>query len=375
MWRVISTRLNGLHARCAAGGTDHQDDTCTCVRRHSQCDVGPTIVDAQEQAPVTVGYEGVITSIAEKQGRPLSEHHGSRLKTLCKNTRHKRSLTSSTDMDDSLSSDRDRELPYLLSSCKASYDPTLAASAALLNGKTPLQSPKAFDLARLALSSRVIRHVAHQVIETFDYAARKFHSNQSVTLPERSRASLESPAHHRKDFLRFVETVIKRAGVTIPIILCTLMYLFRARESLIDAQSECSYERLFLGALVAASKYLKDSRLESFDWASCGIRMVRQIEWQFLDAMDVQVSFSEDELVKLWDSLQWTVECEERERREYKEAMEARHEREERERMRYWADREGGGKTQRRDIRDRRGKNKKGKDERKGRRRKNGRHA
>lgn len=139
-------------------------------------------------------------------------------------------------------------------------------------------------------------------------------------------------------------------------------------------KNEYTYERLFVGALIGANKYLKDPRVVDLDCIVHGNfsnRAVQQVELQFLDAINCQLAFGEDELASLWDSLQWIMDFEERERREYKEAMRARREREERERMQHWADTQAGGYAPWRDTRDRRGKSRKGKFERKRRNKRN----
>jgi hypothetical protein len=61
---------------------------------------------------------------------------------------------------------------------------------------------------------------------------------------------------HRENpkFVTFVNNVITRAEITTPIILATLVYIHRARPHLRIALEEWAQERVFLGALMVASK-------------------------------------------------------------------------------------------------------------------------
>jgi hypothetical protein len=61
---------------------------------------------------------------------------------------------------------------------------------------------------------------------------------------------------HRENprFATFVNNVITRAEITTPIVLATLVYIHRVRPHLRIALEEWAQERVFLGAIVVASK-------------------------------------------------------------------------------------------------------------------------
>lgn len=55
-------------------------------------------------------------------------------------------------------------------------------------------------------------------------------------------------------FTKFVTEVLTRAEVTIPVVLASLVYVDRAKPHLHIALEEWAYERVFLGAVMLASK-------------------------------------------------------------------------------------------------------------------------
>ncbi|KAJ7029163.1 hypothetical protein C8F04DRAFT_931673, partial [Mycena alexandri] len=83
----------------------------------------------------------------------------------------------------------------------------------------------------------------------------------------------------------FVSNVLARAEVAAPAVLTALVYIARARPHLSIALEEWALERVFLGAIIVASKYLNDSTLKNVHWALCtgvfGKRDVGRIEREF----------------------------------------------------------------------------------------------
>jgi hypothetical protein len=161
-----------------------------------------------------------------------------------------------------------------------------------------------------------IDHVVDQVIETVDYAMGKSSSSQH-TRGRRARTP------NQTKFTGFVSTVLTRAEITTPTLLATLIYIHRARPYLHIALEEWALERVFLGALITASKYLNDSTLKNVHWALCtgvfGKRDVGRIEREFLAVLDWELNVSENEILGLWQSLEWAVEMEEQEERRIRE--------------------------------------------------------
>ncbi len=91
-----------------------------------------------------------------------------------------------------------------------------------------------------------------RTIDTVDYALGYPSTSTSEGTATRSRS--RSPNYHHTDFARFVDRVVDKADVTVPVLLVTLVYLDRAKAYLSIALEEWAYERTFLGALIVADK-------------------------------------------------------------------------------------------------------------------------
>ncbi|KAJ7848975.1 hypothetical protein B0H14DRAFT_2310368, partial [Mycena olivaceomarginata] len=95
-------------------------------------------------------------------------------------------------------------------------------------------------------------------------------------------------------FTAFARTVLSCAEVTPPTLLVALVYIARARPHL-----SIALERIFLGALIVASKYTNDSTLKNVHWVLCtGVfekRDVGQIKHEFLDVLDWELGVGEAE--------------------------------------------------------------------------------
>ncbi|KAF6743752.1 hypothetical protein DFP72DRAFT_1098152, partial [Ephemerocybe angulata] len=146
-----------------------------------------------------------------------------------------------------------------------------------------------------------IDHVVDQVIETVDYAMGK--STASTSTPASSSPRGRTPVARTPAQLKFttlVSTVLTRADITTPTLLTSLLYINRARPYLHIALEEWALERLFLGALITANKYLNDSTLKNVHWALCtgvfGKRDVERIEREFLAVLDWELGVGEGEL-------------------------------------------------------------------------------
>jgi len=119
------------------------------------------------------------------------------------------------------------------------------------------------------------------------------------------RTSKRSPELNK--FATFVTNVISRAEVTMPTVLGTLVYIDRAKPHLHIALEEWAHERVFLGALICASKYLNDSTLKNVHWALCtgvfGKRDVGRIEREFLDVLDFELGVAEHDFLSHHEGL------------------------------------------------------------------------
>ncbi|KAI0672652.1 hypothetical protein C8Q78DRAFT_671394 [Trametes maxima] len=162
-----------------------------------------------------------------------------------------------------------------------------------------LHSPALMELIEISLGRSLIEHIVDTVVETVDYALGRPSSSS------RGR-SLSRNTEHAK-FLKFVTDVINKAEVKVPALLVTLVYIDRAKPHIQIALEQWANERVFLGALIVANKYLNDSTLKNVHWALCtgvfGKRDIGRIEREFLDVLDFELSVSEADLLAHHDAL------------------------------------------------------------------------
>ncbi|KAI0306681.1 hypothetical protein B0F90DRAFT_1808325 [Multifurca ochricompacta] len=155
------------------------------------------------------------------------------------------------------------------------------------------------ELVDQKLSRPIIEYLIDSIIETVDFAlGRPSQSARGRTLSRHSEGS---------NFATMVNNVLTRGEVEVPVVLATLVYLNRAKPHLHIALEEWANERVFLGALIVASKYLNDSSLKNVHWAVCtgvfGKRDIGRIEREFLDVLDFELSISEDDIMAHHDAV------------------------------------------------------------------------
>ncbi|EEB95689.1 hypothetical protein MPER_05300 [Moniliophthora perniciosa FA553] len=122
-------------------------------------------------------------------------------------------------------------------------------------------SPALMQLIDIKINRPLIEYVVDSVSETVDYAMGR-------TCPPRGRSSTRRPELQK--FTTFVTNVLSRAEVTTPVVLASLVYIDRAKPHLHIALEEWALERVFLGALITASKYLNESTIKNVLWRSRG---------------------------------------------------------------------------------------------------------
>ncbi|KAI5900635.1 uncharacterized protein SCHCODRAFT_02662127 [Schizophyllum commune H4-8] len=188
-----------------------------------------------------------------------------------------------------------------------SYSPASTSSAASTSSRihpaslvdVSHHSPSVLELVETKVSRQVIDYLVEQTAETVDFALGRPH--------ERGR----SLTKQYQSFTSFVNTVITRAEVTMPTILATLVYIDRARPHISIALEEWAHERVFLGALMVASKYLNDSTLKNVHWSICtgvfGKRDVGRVEREYLDVLDFQLGISDQDLMAHYEGLSAVV--------------------------------------------------------------------
>jgi len=155
-------------------------------------------------------------------------------------------------------------------------------------------SPALLELINFKVSNPVIEYLVDCIVETVDYAMGRPTPSSSKT-----RSRVRRPEHVK--FTTFVKNVIERAEITMQTILASLVYIDRAKPHLHIALEEWALERVFLGAIIVASKYLNDSTLKNVHWALCtgvfGKRDVGRIEREYLDVLDFELGITEADLL------------------------------------------------------------------------------
>ncbi|KAK7018940.1 hypothetical protein R3P38DRAFT_3274034 [Favolaschia claudopus] len=153
------------------------------------------------------------------------------------------------------------------------------------------------------LDTRVIDYTIEVVAETVDFA-------MSTTPPSPSSSRSTPPprvASLLPTFRPFLTTVLTRAEVTLPTLLVALVYTARARPHLAIALPAYALERVFLGALICASKYTNDSTLKNVHWALCtgvfGKRDIGRIEREFLAVLDWELGVREEDVMAHHEAL------------------------------------------------------------------------
>jgi len=164
-----------------------------------------------------------------------------------------------------------------------------------------LHSPAMLELLELSVDRTLIEHVVRSTVDVVSFAM----GDASTSVSSRGRKSTTSDKH--ESFSIFVSNVIRRAQVTAPMLLATLVYINRARPHLTIQSQKWACERVFLGALVLAAKYLNDVSLKNVHWAAStgvfGKRDVGRIEREFLDVLDWGLAISEADILDHHDTI------------------------------------------------------------------------
>ncbi|KAF9793427.1 hypothetical protein BJ322DRAFT_128192 [Thelephora terrestris] len=161
-------------------------------------------------------------------------------------------------------------------------------------------SIKLLQLLDLQIARDLIEHVVQSTAEVINFAL-------GAPTTSASRGRTVSRTSKYSEFTQFVSDVIARAEVTVSDILVTLVYIQRARPYLSVQTEEWALHRVFLGALIVASKYTNDSTLKNIHWAmitnTFGKRDIGRIEREFLEVLDWDLAVSEADLLVVRDSL------------------------------------------------------------------------
>ncbi|KAJ6563692.1 hypothetical protein DFH09DRAFT_1364075 [Mycena vulgaris] len=175
--------------------------------------------------------------------------------------------------------------PASSSSSSSTSSSPMGYSTSSASSSSSISSSRSSPLVDIKLSRQVIDYVVDCVAETVEYALGRT-PTRSTYVPK---------------LTTFVCTVLARAEVTPPTLLTALIYVARARPHLSIALEEWALERVFLGALIAASKYTNDSTLKNVHWALCtgvfGKGDIGRIEREFLEVLDWELGVGEADLM------------------------------------------------------------------------------
>ncbi|KAJ3855740.1 hypothetical protein EV368DRAFT_25498, partial [Lentinula lateritia] len=156
----------------------------------------------------------------------------------------------------------------------------------------------------------VVDYVSHIVDHLVDHPP-----DQLIMLFPMTRGRSQSKRHRRpakispcSDATSFVERVLHKVRVKMSEVLATLAYIDRARSFLqISSDTKYPFERVFLGALIVATKFLNDSCIPNMHWAQCsrlfGKHDIGRIEREFLEVLDWDLTLTEEDLLAHYDSL------------------------------------------------------------------------
>ncbi|KAI0790860.1 hypothetical protein C8Q75DRAFT_716523 [Abortiporus biennis] len=160
-------------------------------------------------------------------------------------------------------------------------------------------SPALLELLESKITRNIIDYVADCVIDTVQTALG--HPAPS------SRGRSSSRDNGRSRLIDFMSRIIYKADIKVSVLLVTLVYIERAKHFLHISTEQWANERVFLGAIMAAYKYVNDATLKNYHWSICtgcfGTGDVGRVEREFLDVLDYSLSFTEDDILAHHESL------------------------------------------------------------------------
>lgn len=160
------------------------------------------------------------------------------------------------------------------------------------------QYPALLELVGLEVTEKFSGHLADSVIDAVDTALGRESTFWDRTHSESVRVS---------EFKHFVSTFIRNASVEMPILLVALVYIRRAKLRLRIESDQWAYERVFLGALIVASKFNIDPRTRNVGWVSATAtpgnealfsgRDLNRMEREFLGVLDWDLRFTPEDIL------------------------------------------------------------------------------
>jgi len=152
----------------------------------------------------------------------------------------------------------------------------------------------------------LIEHVVRSTIDVVSFA-------MSRDSPACFSPGFAATSNKHEAFGSFASNITRRSQPTVPVILVTLVYINRARTHLGIESETWACERVFLGALIVATKYLNDSSPKNFHWSVLtgifGARDIGTIEREFLGVLDWDLAISEANILEHYDSVMSLYDC------------------------------------------------------------------
>ncbi|KAL1714905.1 hypothetical protein EV715DRAFT_266294 [Schizophyllum commune] len=162
-----------------------------------------------------------------------------------------------------------------------------------------LHHPALADVLKVPVNRAVIDYVVDVTVDTVDFALGR------SSAMKRGRSARRD--QKRIAFTELIQRVIARAEVPITVVLVLLAYIDRCKPHLRVASDAYVHERIFLGALIVAAKYLNDCSPKNCHWARYTAEFSKAdiglIEREFLAVLDFDLGFKEADLLAHCDAL------------------------------------------------------------------------
>ncbi|KAF9645751.1 hypothetical protein BDM02DRAFT_3100920, partial [Thelephora ganbajun] len=134
-----------------------------------------------------------------------------------------------------------------------------------------------------------IDYLIRTTIETVDFALGRPTSHHFTT-----------PSIVPRPFLQLTLDVVRRSRIDIPVILVALVYLERVRPQFKISDERWACERILIGTLVLATKYVSDYTIKNARWARWSGTFTKEdigrMERELLDILDWNLSIAEGDI-------------------------------------------------------------------------------
>ncbi|KAF9779618.1 hypothetical protein BJ322DRAFT_994334, partial [Thelephora terrestris] len=151
-------------------------------------------------------------------------------------------------------------------------------------------SPQILQLLSRKVDRDFIEYLVRTTIETVEYA-----------LGRPTLHLFSFPSTIPRPLLQLALDVIRKSRIDTPVILVALVYLERARSQFKISDQRWACERILIGALVLAAKYVSDYTIKNARWARwSGVfskEDIGRMERELLDILDWNLSLAEGDIM------------------------------------------------------------------------------